>query len=74
LVLSPPSSSDLDALFAIESDPGVWAHYPSLRHLEGGQTLALIERWSKQWAQIGFGPWIARLKDEASVIGSGAAR
>jgi RimJ/RimL family protein N-acetyltransferase len=62
LVLSRPSYEDLDALYAIESDPRVWTHYPSLRHVERGQTLALIERWSESWAEIGFGPWIARLK------------
>jgi RimJ/RimL family protein N-acetyltransferase len=71
LVLSRPFRADLDGLFAIESDPRVWSHYPSLRHREPDQTLALIERWSRQWADIGFGPWVARLQDESRVIGSG---
>ena len=71
LVLSPPSSADLDLLFAIESDPRVWTHYPSLRHTERGQTLALINLWAKRWEESGFGPWVARLKDDQRVIGAG---
>lgn len=71
LVLSRPEFVDLDALFAIESDPRLWTHYPSLRHVERAQTRALIERWRERWADVGFGPWVARLKDDLSVIGAG---
>jgi RimJ/RimL family protein N-acetyltransferase len=61
----------LDELFAIESDPRVWAHYPSLRHHERDQTHAMTERWSKQWDDNGFGPWVARLKDARRLVDSG---
>lgn len=71
LVLSPPAPADLDSLFAIESDPRLWTHYPSLRHTERSQTLALINLWAKRWEEAGFGPWIARLKDDQRVIGAG---
>lgn len=71
LVLSCPSPVDLDGLFAIESDPRVWTHYPSLRHREREQTLEMIERWRARWDEVGLGPWVARLKRDSRVIGSG---
>jgi RimJ/RimL family protein N-acetyltransferase len=71
LLLSRPSPMDLDGLFAIESDPRVWTHYPSLRHGEPKRTLALIEHWIGRWEQVGLGPWVVRLKGESRVIGSG---
>jgi RimJ/RimL family protein N-acetyltransferase len=71
LSLSRPSPVDLEALFVIESDPRVWTHYPSLRHTEREQTLALIERWARRWAEVGFGPWVVRLKGDSRVIGAG---
>jgi RimJ/RimL family protein N-acetyltransferase len=71
LLLARPSRSDLDGLFAIESDARVWTHYPSLRHSEPEQTLGLIERWLIRWDEVGLGPWVVRLKGDSRVIGSG---
>ena len=41
LRLSRPVASDLDAVFAIQNDPRVWTHYPSLRHTDPAQTVDL---------------------------------
>lgn len=54
LALWRPSREDLDELFVIESDPRVWAHYPTLRDTEPSQTLAIINRWLEGWSTHGL--------------------
>lgn len=71
LRLSRPVSGDLDALFPIQTDPRVWTHYPSLRHTDPAQTLEMIERWRRSWAEAGLGSWVARLRDTDEVVGNG---
>lgn len=63
--------SDLDAVFAIQSDPRVWTHYPSLRHTGTAQTVEMMERWDRSWAEAGLGSWVARLRDTGEVVGNG---
>ena len=46
-------------------------HYPTLRHTRQEQTLAMIERWSRDWDADGLGTWTVRLADEDAVIGYG---
>ena len=71
LRLSRPLASDLDAVFAIQSDPRVWTHYPSLRHTDSAQSLAMIDRWRRSWAEAGLGSWVARLRDTGEIVGNG---
>ena len=76
LVLHRPSRHDLDELFAIESDPRVWTHYPSLRHTDLvlrslGQTLSVIDRWLEGWRAHGLDTWTVRLSENSTVIGYG---
>lgn len=71
LRLSRAVSADLDAIFAIQNDPRVWTHYPSLRHTDPETTLQMMERWSRSWAQAGLGSWVARLRDTGEIIGNG---
>ncbi len=63
--------SDLDAVFAIQSDPRVWTHYPSLQHTDPAQTVEMMERWERSWRDAGLGSWVARLRDTGEVVGNG---
>ncbi|WP_311259931.1 GNAT family N-acetyltransferase [Microbacterium sp. WCS2018Hpa-9] len=71
LRLSRAVPSDLDAVFAIQSDPRVWTHYPSLRHTDPAQSVEMMQRWERSWAQAGLGSWVARLRDTDEVVGNG---
>lgn len=71
LRLSRPTPADLDAVFAIQSDPRVWGHYPSLRHVDRSQTAQMMERWERSWVDAGLGSWVARLRDTDEIIGNG---
>lgn len=71
LQLSRAAPSDLDAVFAIQSDPRVWTHYPSLRHTDRAQTVEMMERWDRSWTDAGLGSWVARLRDTGEVVGNG---
>lgn len=63
--------SDLDAVFAIQNDPRVWTHYPSLRHTDPAQTVEMIQRWERSWTEAGLGSWVVRLRDTDEVVGNG---
>lgn len=71
LRLSRPSPADLDEVFAIQSDPRVWTHYPRLRHTDPAQTVAMMQRWERSWVGAGLGSWVARLRDTDDVVGNG---
>jgi RimJ/RimL family protein N-acetyltransferase len=71
LDLRRPLRGELDELFRICSDPRLWTHYPSLRHTQEEQTLAMIDRWSRDWDTNGLGTWTVRLNAENGVIGYG---
>ena len=71
LRLSRPVPSDLNAVFAIQSDPRVWTHYPSLRHTDAETTIRMMQRWERSWQTAGLGSWVARLRDTGEVIGNG---
>ena len=71
LRLSRPVAADLDEVFAIQSDPRVWTHYPSLRHTDPETTIRMMERWERSWSDAGLGSWVARLRDTGEVVGNG---
>ncbi|MBS1905084.1 MAG: GNAT family N-acetyltransferase [Actinobacteria bacterium] len=71
LRLRCPGPGDLDAMFAITSDPRVWTHFPSLRPTEPGEVAAMLERWSSSWRTDGLGPWIVLLRETGEIIGNG---
>ncbi|WP_395245394.1 GNAT family N-acetyltransferase [Agromyces sp. MMS24-K17] len=71
LDLRPPVRDDLDGLYAICTDPRVWAHFPALRHTDPAQTLAMIDRWAAGWEVDGLGTWVARLAGDDRVVGYG---
>lgn len=71
LRLSRPVPADLDAVFAIQQDPRVWTHFPSLRHTEVATTASMMKRWDDSWAAAGLGSWVVRLRATGEVIGNG---
>lgn len=52
---------DLDAHFALMSDPAVWAHLPSGRHTSPERTAEAIQHSVGHWERGGLGYWTARL-------------
>ena len=71
LELHPPAPGDLDALFAINRDPRVWAHYPSLRPTDPESTRGQIARWREEWAATGLSFWAVREAGGRAVLGYG---
>ncbi|RBY85734.1 GNAT family N-acetyltransferase [Blastococcus sp. TF02A-30] len=70
---------DLDAHYALLSDPGTWAHLPEGRHTAPEQTAEGIAHSQRHWARDGLGYWTARLLedlpgtglDAGEVVGTG---
>ncbi|HEX3614977.1 MAG TPA: GNAT family N-acetyltransferase [Solirubrobacteraceae bacterium] len=66
--------SDLEALFAIWSDPASWRHAPEYRHPEPRTTREWLELEATHWDEEGLGYWTARLRESGEVVGAGGAR
>lgn len=71
LVLRRAEPADLDAVHAINADPRVWAHFPSLRPTDPAQTAQSFDRWQRSWERAGLGTWVVRLRASGEIIGSG---
>lgn len=71
LRLCRPAPSDLDEVFAIQNDPRVWRHFPSLRHIEVETTIAMMQKWERSWTEAGLGSWTARLRETGELVGNG---
>jgi RimJ/RimL family protein N-acetyltransferase len=72
LVLRPPQTGDLAAIFAIHSDPETNLYNPSgpMKQLEEAEDY--LARWQEAWQSHGFGYWaIASLAEPESIIGFG---
>ena len=60
LVLSLPGPQDTADLFALYSDPAVWASDPLTRQTETAQTAQMVANWRASWDRDGVGMWVAR--------------
>lgn len=60
LRLTAVTGADLDPMFVLHSDPDVWRHLSSGRHLDREQTTTLIADMQRSWADTGLGYWTAR--------------
>jgi [ribosomal protein S5]-alanine N-acetyltransferase len=69
LSLRRPSIRDLDAIFAITSDPRATFHNPSDAITTGAEAIDLFERWEEQWDRYGFGYWTVRMHDRPQILG-----
>ncbi|WP_198153723.1 GNAT family N-acetyltransferase [Catenuloplanes japonicus] len=65
LRLRKPEPDDLDALFALYSDPQVWAPDPLSRHSAPAQTARTLDIWRAAWERDGLGMWVAHELDGA---------
>ena len=71
LDLDEPVGTDLDALYAICSDPQSWTHFPSLRHTDPGATERMLQSWAEQWRRDGLSTWIIRERGNRTISGYG---
>lgn len=60
LLLRKPEAADLADLFALYSDPRVWAADPVSRHETPDRTARTLEIWRSAWDHDGLGMWTAR--------------
>jgi RimJ/RimL family protein N-acetyltransferase len=67
LTLEPVTPEHVDQLYALSSDPRVWTHLPSGRHLSREQTAAQVARFVASWADHGLGYWLAHDRHGAFV-------
>lgn len=58
LVLRRPCLSDVDDIFAVNSDPLAVAHNPDDTLASREEAAALFERWDEHWRVNGFGYWV----------------
>lgn len=60
LQLDPPVPGDLDAVFAIASDPRSWTHVPGERVTDPAQTAGQLAMFSEGWQRDGLSHWAVR--------------
>lgn len=63
LELRAISADDIDVLYALNSDPRVWTHFPSGVHTSRERTSAFVARQVLAWRQNGLGYWTAWTQD-----------
>lgn len=75
LDLRPPDpDGDLDALFAVFSDPEGWWYDPGSRHTDPERTRGWLARAAERWDTDGLSYWTVRRRDTGTVIGVGGAQ
>jgi ribosomal-protein-alanine N-acetyltransferase len=72
LSLDRPHPDDLEAMWAIHSDPRTNAHNPAGPMPDRKAAERRLEEWTKHWRQHGFGYWSVRLDDK--IIGFAGVR
>ncbi|MFG2121143.1 GNAT family N-acetyltransferase [Streptomyces sp. NPDC048710] len=60
LSLRRPAEADIDAIFAVHSDPDTCAHNPSDALARFEEAEVLYRRWDDQWERHGYGYWVVR--------------
>ena len=74
LLLSRPRPDDIDDWHVIHSDPLVWEHFPSGRHVALDQTEATLAAAAEDWTSHGLGYWSVRSELDGRIIGCGGCR
>ncbi|WP_445528784.1 GNAT family N-acetyltransferase [Streptomyces cyslabdanicus] len=69
LSLRRPTEADIDAIFAIHSDPGTCLHNPSDALARPEEAEELYQRWNNQWQSCGYGYWVVRRHNSALQLG-----
>lgn len=71
MLLSPPTPADARDLFALQSDPRVWRHFPSGRATSHEQTRTWGLSLMADWETTGVGVWVARDAQDGRFLGYG---
>lgn len=69
LELRRPVAADAPALHAINADPRVWTHFPSLRPTDPERSAAQIKRWSDGWDAEGLSTWVVKERRSEEIVG-----
>jgi RimJ/RimL family protein N-acetyltransferase len=69
LWLDAPSTSDLDAFYAIHGDARTWTYLPNGRHASRTASAAKLDIMIAQWAADGLGYWTVRETATGPVVG-----
>jgi len=69
LALRRPVSGDVDAIFAVHSDPRACAHNPSDALVTRAEAAGLFVHWDEHWRSHGFGYYVVRRQDSAAPLG-----
>ncbi|MEV4638428.1 GNAT family N-acetyltransferase [Actinoplanes sp. NPDC049548] len=65
LALRRPVRSDIDAIFAIHSDPDCCRHNPSDLLASRADAEDLFAKWDQHWRRHGFGYWVVRHPEQS---------
>jgi [ribosomal protein S5]-alanine N-acetyltransferase len=57
LLLRAVSEADLDAAFAIHSDPATYRFHPSGVTRCREESATRLEEWAREWREVGLGFW-----------------
>jgi RimJ/RimL family protein N-acetyltransferase len=71
LELNAITEDDIDIIYGLNSDPRVWAHFPSGVHTSRERTAAQVAVQAAAWQRDGLGYWTARLHRSSSFVGVG---
>jgi RimJ/RimL family protein N-acetyltransferase len=75
LDLRPPDPvGDLDAMFAIFSDPAGWWHDPDGRHTDPARTRDWLTRAAARFDEDSLSYWTVRRRDTGEIAGVGGAQ
>lgn len=70
LLLATPTIDDVASLHYIYSDPRVWTHLPSARHVDISDTEAMVKKWLDGWSRDGLSLWVVKDAASGEVLGS----
>ncbi|MFG3437130.1 GNAT family N-acetyltransferase [Nonomuraea sp. NPDC047897] len=69
LSLRRPVPDDIDAIFAVHSDPATCLHNPSDALAGRAEAVALFQRWDDHWRRFGHGYWVVRRRGSDRTLG-----
>ncbi|CAA9419111.1 MAG: hypothetical protein AVDCRST_MAG35-1869 [uncultured Quadrisphaera sp.] len=64
-----PDHGDLDAVFALHSDPRTYLHVPAAPDVDRDASARRLREWVEHWDEHGFGYWAVQRADAEEVVG-----
>ena len=74
LLLRRPTGSDLDAVFAVHSDPATNRYNPACPDADLAASSLRLDEWLVHWAEHGFGYWTVLTLAEQEIVGFAGLR